>query len=135
MRKKWCLTGTDIETMISACRQEAEKDDLKPTIAIVDDGGHLLYLERPDSQSPLGIEMATGKARTAAFRERPSRALADRVKERPGFLMMPDCLPVPAGIPLFYQGVCVGGIGVSSIAEHDEPVAMAGAAALEQVGK
>lgn len=135
MRKKWCLTAEDVERMIAACRQEAAKDDLEPTIAIVDDGGHLLYLERPDSQSPLGIEMATGKARTAAFRARPSRAMADRVKERPGFLMMPDCLPVPGGIPLIYQGICVGGIGVSSIAEHDEPVAMAGAAAFEPKGQ
>lgn len=135
MRKKWCLTAEDVQRMVTACRQEAAKDDLEPTIAIVDDGGHLLYLERPDSQSPLGIGMATGKARTAAFRARPSAELAERVKQRPGFLMMPDCLPVPAGIPLIYQGVCVGGIGVSSIAEHDIPVAEAGAAAFEPKGR
>lgn len=135
MREKWCLTATDVERIVTACRQEAAKDDLEATIAIVDDGGHLLYLERPDGQSPLGIEMATGKARTAAFRARPSRALAERVKDQPGFLMMPGCLPVPAGIPLMHLGVCVGGIGVSSIAEHDEPVAMAGATAFEQAGQ
>ena len=90
-----------------------------------------MYLERPDDHSSNAVEMATGKARTAVFRERPSSALEERVKDRPGFLMTPNQIGVRGGVPIFYQTECVGGIGVSGIGEFDEPVAVAGAAALE----
>jgi glc operon protein GlcG len=70
------------------------------------------------------------KARTAAFRERPSSNLEERVKERPGWLMFPQGLPMSGGVPLFHGTECIGGIAVSGIAEDDERVAEAGAAAL-----
>jgi hypothetical protein len=91
----------------------------------------LLYLERPDRQSPNSVEIATLKARTAAYRERPSSALQERVKERPGWLMFPNSLPIAGGVPLFYGDECVGGVGVSGIADDDEVVAQAGAEALQ----
>jgi glc operon protein GlcG len=100
-------------------------------IAIVDFGGALLYLERPDAVSPNAVEIATGKARAAAFRERPSSALEERVKDRPGFLMMPNQIGVRGGAPLMWKGECVGAVAVSGVGEHDETVALAGAAALE----
>ena len=130
MRQKPQMTLEDVYRIAEAVRTEAAKRNLAGTIAIVDSGGHLLYLERPDRQSPNSVEIATLKARTAAFRERPSSALQERVKERPGWLMFPNSLPIAGGVPLFYGNECVGGVGVSGIAEDDETAAEAGAAAL-----
>jgi uncharacterized protein GlcG (DUF336 family) len=132
MRSKPQLTLDDAYRIAEAVRAEAEKRKLAGTIAIVDSGGHLLYLERPDRQSPNSVDIATLKARTAAYRERPSSALQERVKERPGWLMFPNSLPIAGGVPLFYDGECVGGVGVSGIADDDEVAAAAGAAVLRQ---
>ncbi len=127
MRTKVCLSGVEVHQMVAACKAAAAERSVEGTIAIVDEGGQLLYLERPDSQGPNSIEMATGKARTAAIRERPTAALEERVKERPGFLTYPNAIAVRGGVPVFFDGLCVGGVGVSGVGENDEPVAQAGA--------
>ena len=131
MRLKHVLTLADAKLMADAARLKANQHGLEATIAIVDRGGALLYLERPDDHRSNSVEMATGKARTAAYRERPSSALEERVKDRPGFLMTPNQIGVRGGVPIFYKGECVGGFGVSGIGEFDEPVAKAGAEGLE----
>src|SRR5215831_20217834 len=123
MRRKPCLTAEDVHKMVAACKEHGTRIKREPTVAVVDAGGHLLYLERPDRNGPNTVEMATLKARTAALRERPSSAFAKRVAERPGFLAVPNCLGVPGGIPIIHKGECVGGVGVSGIGENDEPVA------------
>jgi glc operon protein GlcG len=131
MRNKPQMTLEDAYKIAEAARAAAAKRNGRAgTIAVVDSGGHLLYLERPDRQSPNSVEIATLKARTAAFRERPSSALQERVKERPGWLMFPNSLPIAGGVPLFCGDECVGGVGVSGIADDDELVAQAGADAL-----
>jgi glc operon protein GlcG len=130
MRNKPCLTLEDVFKMVAACRKAAADVGEEPTIAIVDAGGHLMYLERPDHHRPNGVHMATGKARTASMRARPSSALEARVKERPGFLTVPNALAVRGGVPVFYQGECVGGVGISGNSHHDEVIAQAGADAL-----
>src|SRR5215813_10629000 len=122
MRRKPCLTTEDVLKMVAAAKEAGAKIKREPTIAVVDAGGHLLHLERPDRNGVNTVEMSTMKARTAALRERPSAAFAKRVAERPGFLMSPNCLGVDGGIPIIYEGECIGGIGVSGIAEDDEPV-------------
>ena len=127
MRTKLCLSSKEVHEMVAACKVAAARHGVEETIAIVDDGGQLLYLERPDGQGPNSVEMATGKARTAAVRERPTAALEERVKDRPGFLTYPNAIAVRGGMPVFYEGLCVGGIGVSGIGENDETVAQAGA--------
>ena len=127
MRLKPCLTSEDAQKMVAACKAEAAKRKLEPTVAVVDAAGHLLHLERPDRNGVNTVEMSTLKARTAALRERPSSAFAARVAERPGFLMTPNCLGVEGGIPVLFEGECIGGVGVSGIAEDDGPVAQAGA--------
>lgn len=131
MRNKPCLTLADARRMAIACREAAAKHDQEATIAVVDDGGHLIYLERPDRHRPNAVDMATLKARSAALRARPSSTLEARVKERPGFLMVPNILAVRGGVPVFYAGECVGGIGISGLDINDETVADAGATALE----
>src|SRR5436190_5085290 len=127
MRRKSQMTLEDVHRMVAAARTAAVQHNLEGTIAVVDSGGHLPYLERPDRQSPNSVEIATLKARTGAFRERPSSALQERVKERPGWLMFPNSLPIAGGVPLLYGDECVGGVGVSGIADDDEVVAQAGA--------
>jgi glc operon protein GlcG len=130
MRSKPHLTLDDCHRMAQAARQEAIRRKGEATIAIVDAGGALMYLERPDRQSPNSVEVAMLKARAAAFRERPSSDLQQRVKEQPGWLMFPNALAMSGGIPLLHQGECVGAIAVSGIAHDDEAAAQAGADAL-----
>lgn len=131
MRNRLQLTLDDAFLIAGVGRKEAAGRNLAATIAIVDTGGHLVYLERPEGQSPNSVDIATGKARTAAFRERPSSALQARVKEQPGWLHFPNSIAMSGGVPLFYKGECVGGVGVSGVAEDDEVVAKAVAAALD----
>jgi glc operon protein GlcG len=129
MRRKPCLTSDDVFKMVAACKTRGAEIKREPTIAIVDEAGHLLYLERPDRNGVNTVEMATAKARTAALRGRPSGAFGERVKERPASLMAPNYLGVEGGIPILFEGECIGGVGVSGIDHDDEPVAAAGAAA------
>lgn len=133
MRHRPQLTLQDAQALAAATRGYALRLGLECTIAIVDFGGHLLYLERPDLQSPNSVEVAIQKAQTAAFRERPSSALEQRVKEKPGWLKFPNGLPMSGGVPLFYERQCVGGIAVSGIADHDEAAAQAGADAMKSL--
>jgi len=131
MRRKPCLTSDDVERVVAAAKTYGAKIKRQPTIAVVDEGGHLLYLERPDVNGVNTVEMSTMKARTAALRGRPSSAFAERVQERVGFLMAPNYLGVEGGIPIMFEDECIGGIGVSGIDHDDEPVAKAGAAGFE----
>src|SRR3954469_11306612 len=130
MRNKPQLTMDDLFRMAAAARAAAADKNLEGTIAIGDFSGALMYLERPDRQSPNSVEVATSKARSAVFRERPSSQLEQRVKEQPGWLMFPNGLAIGSGVPLFHVSECVGPIGVWGTAHDDEPVAQAGAAAL-----
>jgi glc operon protein GlcG len=126
MRRKPCLTTDDVLKIVAACKAAGAKIKREPTVAVVDAGGHLLHLERPDRNGVNTVEMATLKARTAALRGRPSSAFESRVKERPGFLMVPNCLGVEGGIPLLFEDECLGGVGVSGIDHDDERIAQAG---------
>jgi glc operon protein GlcG len=129
MRHKPCLTTDDVLKIVTACKDAGAKLGREPTVAVVDAGGHLLHLERPDKNGVITIDMATLKARTAALRGRPSSNFEARVKERPGFLMVPNCLGVEGGVPVVFQDECLGGVGVSGIDYDDESVAKAGAEA------
>jgi uncharacterized protein GlcG (DUF336 family) len=131
MRNKPALTAADVHKMMAACRDEAAKNKWNVTIAVVDDAGFLLHLERLDGAGPMTAEVAASKARTAAVTRRPTKAWEDMVKDRPVFLKFPENLPIQGGVPIMHQGDCVGAIGVSGVQSHqDEQVANAGVAAL-----
>ena len=131
MKTKPCLTLDDCKKMMAACEAEARKNNWNVVIAIFDDGGHLLMLERMDGATPANAEIATQKGRSAAVSRRSTKMWEDRIKDgRVSMLKMP-VLPVQGGIPVMYQGECVGGIGVSGVQSHeDEQIAQAGIDAL-----
>ena len=131
MRNKPTLTASDVQKMVAACKSEAAKNKWSVSIAVVDDAGYLLYLERLDGAGPVTAEVATEKAVTAARTRRPTKFWEDRLKERPAFMKFPGVLPLQGGVPVMYQNECVGAIGVSGVQSHeDEQIANAGAAAL-----
>jgi uncharacterized protein GlcG (DUF336 family) len=131
MRDKPCLTSADLAKALAACKAEAAKNKWNVSIAIVDDGGYLLAFERLDGAAAITAEVAVGKARTSAMTKRPSKFFEDRVKERPAFANFPAGILIQGAVPIMAKGDCVGAIGVSGVASHeDEQVAQAGASAL-----
>ena len=131
MRMKPSLTAADAKLILAAARAEAEKNKWTVTIAVVDDGGMLLALERMDGAFPHSAEIAFKKAWTAAVVRLPTKTMEDMVKERPALLAFPGQVRVQGGLPIQHQGDWVGAVGVSGVASHqDEQVARAGIAAL-----
>jgi glc operon protein GlcG len=132
MRSKPCLTSAEIHAMAAACRAEAERIGINVTIAIVDDGANLLYLERLDGAKVMSIEIATQKACTSAISHRPTATFAQRVEQSVTFLRVPGILPLQGGMPILAGDQCAGGVGVSGgSGEQDEQIASAGIAALK----
>ena len=132
MRNKPCLAAADAQKIVAACKVEAAKNSWNVSIAVVDEGGYLLHLERLDGAQGQSAAIATLKAQTAAAARTPTKVLEDVVKERPATAAFPGRLAVQGGVPIMHQGECVGGIGVSGVKSHeDEQVAKAGLAALE----
>ena len=130
MKTKPILTWDDCQKIQSAARAEALKQKWNVTIAIVDDGGHLLSLSRGDGAGPVTAEIAARKAHAAAVSRRSTKMSEDRIAQRPALIKMP-VLPVQGGVPIMHDGQCVGGIGVSGVQSHeDEQVCNAGIAAL-----
>lgn len=132
MRNKPALTASDCHKMMAACKAEAQKNKWNVAIAIVDDSGAALLLERLDGTGAIASEVAMGKAKTAALTKRPTKFFEDRVKERPAFVTFPTPgVMFQGGLPIVHQGECVGAIGVSGVQSHeDEQIAQAGITAL-----
>jgi glc operon protein GlcG len=131
MRQKTILSSVDAVKMVTAAKIEAAKNNWNVTIAVVDDGGYLMHLDRMDGAGYHTAEIATLKARTSAISRAPTKALEDAAKDRPGTLAFPNRLPVQGGLPIMFEGQCVGGIGVSGVKSHeDEQVGQAGLNAL-----
>ena len=131
MRHKPSLTAADAERMLIAARAEADRQGWKVAIAVVDEGGFLLRLERLDGAGLQTPEVATLKAKSAALSRMPTKRLEEITKERNAMLRFPDRLPIQGGLPIVHDGECVGGIGVSGVqSAEDEVVAAAGLAAL-----
>ncbi len=131
MRSKPCLTLEDCRKITAACEAEAKKNKWIVSIAILDDGGHVLMLTRMDGAAPVTAQIATEKGRSAAVSRRSTKVSEDRIAAgRVALLKMP-VLPVQGGVPIMHQGECVGAIGVSGVQSHeDEAICNAGIAAL-----
>ena len=133
MRQKFSLTSEEAHAIVTAAKLEAVRNDWKVSVAVVDEGGYLLHLERMDGATLPRPEIATMKARTAALSRVPTKFLEDVTKERAATLMFPGRLPVQGGLPIVYEGECLGAVGVSGVqSPQDEQIARAGLAALTQ---
>jgi len=126
------LTLEDAKHIAAAAQAEARRNEWRVVIAIVDDGGHLLYLERSHDTQFGSVETAISKATAAAAFQRPTKASEDAVQSgRLIHLALPGVIPAEGGVPLQIDGVVVGGLGVSGVRSfQDGQIAAAGAAAL-----
>jgi uncharacterized protein GlcG (DUF336 family) len=126
------LSLDDAKRVAAAARAEAEKNGWAIVIAVVDDGGHLIYLERMDGTQKASSRIAEAKGRTAILFKRPTKAIEDNVQEGRTVMMgLPGAVPLDGGVPLVKDGQFLGGIGVSGVQSfQDGIVARAGAAAL-----
>jgi glc operon protein GlcG len=131
--EKKTLTLDGAKTVISAAVAQALKSNAGGVIAVVDDGGNLMALERVDGTFAAGANISIGKARTAALFKKPTRFFEDVIgKGRTSMVALNDFTPLQGGVPIVLDGSVVGAVGVSgaSSAQQDEEFAMAGAAAL-----
>lgn len=137
-RHKPVLTLQQAKAVAMAAAQKARADQAHGAVAVVDDGGHLLYLERLDGTFAAASTVATGKAHTAAMFKMPTSTFEKIVNEkgRTTMVALPDFTPLQGGVPLVVEGEVVGAVGVSGAnsAQHDEEIAVAAAAALPQPG-
>ncbi|MCI0350671.1 MAG: heme-binding protein [Acidobacteriales bacterium] len=129
---KRVLTLKVAKKIAEAAEVEAQKRGATVVIAVVDDGGYLLVLERLDDTQVASVEVGIAKARTAAIFRRPSKVFEDQVREgRVAALGLPGAAPLQGGIPIIFEGKVIGAIGVSgNTPQEDEDIAKAGAAAL-----
>ena len=133
MKSKAVLTQTEVSQILTAARTEAQNNQWAVTIAIVDDGGHPLALERLDGCAPIGAYIATEKARTSALGRRESKGYEEMVNGgRHAFLSAPLLTSLQGGVPIIVDGQVIGAVGVSGVkAEQDAQVAKAGAQCLK----
>ena len=133
MHTKSVLTLSDVRAMAQAAEAEAAANHWVATIAIVDDGGHLLWLQRGDGAAPISSMIAPAKARTAALGRRESKVYEDAINQgRYSFLSAPTLEGMlEGGVPVMVDGHCVGAVGVSGVkSNEDAQIARAGIAAL-----
>ena len=133
MLTKPVLTLEDAKRIAAAAEVEARTNNWGVVITIVDDGGHLLYLQRSHDVQYGSVETAIMKARTAIAYRRTTKAAEDAVLgDRMVLMTLPGMLPVEGGVPLLHNDVMVGAIGVSGVRSfQDGQIAMAGATALK----
>ena len=129
---KKVLTLEAAKKIAAAAETEARKNNWNVVIAVVDDGGHLVYLQRIDGTQTGSIDVAIGKARTAAAFKRPTKVFDDLAKTRPSITSIsPTAVLLEGGIPVVAGGQVVGAVGVSGVtSQQDAQVAEAGIAAL-----
>lgn len=133
MKQKYCLESADVLNIMAAAEAEALKNAWAVTIAVVDDGGHLLSLQRLDGAAPVSAHIATAKAHTAALGRRESKVYEDMVNGgRTSFLSAPQIQGLlEGGVPILHDGQCLGAVGVSGVkSSEDAQIAKAGIAAL-----
>lgn len=137
MNSKPSLTLEDVKRIAVAAEAEAVANKWAVSIAIVDDGGHLLWLQRLDGAAPISAQIAPNKARTSALGRRESRIYEEMINQgRVSFLSVPGLEALlEGGVPIVVDGHCVGAVGVSGVkSTEDAQIAKAGIAALGLAG-
>ncbi|MFJ3486260.1 heme-binding protein [Pseudomonas sp. NPDC090202] len=132
MKTKSVLSQTEVTQILAAARAEAQSNGWAVSIAVTDDGGHLLGFERLDGCAPIGAYIAIEKARTSALGRRESKGYEEMVNGgRTAFVTAPQLTSLEGGVPLVVGGEVIGAVGVSGVkADQDAQVAKAGVAAV-----
>jgi len=133
MKTKSVLDQADIKAIATAAEAEALTNSWAVTIAIVDEGGHLLHLNRLDGAPPISAYIAPAKAHTAALGRRESKVYEDVINGgRMSFLSAPQIQGMlEGGVPIMKDGQCLGAVGVSGVkSNEDAQIARAGIAAI-----
>jgi glc operon protein GlcG len=132
--EKKMLTLTAAKKIAAAAEAEAAKNKWNVVIAVVDDGGHLIYLQRMDGTQTGSVEVAIKKARTAQSFKRPTKVFEDAIAGgRTALLGLDVALPLEGGVPISFGGQMIGAIGVSGVTSvQDGQIAKAGADLLTQ---
>lgn len=133
MNTKPFLALDDVKRIAAAAEAEARANTWAVTIAIVDDGGHLLWLQRLDGAAPMSARIAPAKARSSAIGRRESKDFETMINQgRTSFLSAPGLEGMlEGGVPVMVQGHCVGAVGVSGVkSNEDAQIARAGIKAL-----
>ncbi len=132
MKTRPMLTLDDARRIAAAAEAEAQAHGWAVTIAVADDGGHLLWLQRLDGAAPISAQIGPAKARTAALGRRESKAYETMINEgRTSFLSAPLEGMLEGGVPIMAEGHCIGAVGVSGVkSSEDAQIARAGIAAL-----
>lgn len=128
--EKTALTLDGAKTIAAAAEQKAKTEGAKVVIAVVDEGGNLLVLERLDDTQVASVNVGIDKARTAAIYRRPSKVFEDQVKNgRVSALALHGAVALQGGVPIIVGGNVIGAIGVSGeTPSQDEDIALVGAA-------
>lgn len=133
MKTRASLELADVKAVAAAAEAEALANQWAVTIAIVDEGGHLLWLQRLDGAPPISSHIAPAKAHTAALGRRESKVYEDVINGgRYSFLSAPAVEGLlEGGVPILKDGFCLGAVGVSGVkSSEDAQIAKAGIAAL-----
>jgi glc operon protein GlcG len=134
MQTKPYLALADVKKIAAGAEAEALANNWNVVISIVDDGGHLLWLQRHDGAAPISAHISPAKARTAALGRRESKIYEDLINNgRFSFLSAPELEGMlEGGVPIIVDGHVVGGVGVSGVkSAEDAQIAKAGIAALD----
>lgn len=133
MKSKQMLTLDDLKKIANAAEVEATANNWAVTISIVDDGGHLLWLQRLDGAAPISAHISPAKAKTAALGQRESKVYEDMINNgRFSFITAPNLDGLlEGGVPIIINGEYLGAVGVSGVkSSEDVQIAKAGIAAL-----
>jgi len=133
MKHKPALELSDVKRIAAAAEAEALAHGWAVSIAVVDDGGHLLWLQRLDGAPPISAQIAPAKAHTAALGRRESRVYEETINQgRVSFLSAPALKGMlEGGVPIVVDGHHLGAVGVSGVkSQEDAQIARAGIAAL-----
>jgi len=115
------LTYDGAKAIAETAGAEAAERGVAPVISVVDAGGALMYLVRPDEAQVASVEVTTDKARTAAIYRRPSKDFEDQASGgRPSALHLARAVPLQGGMPIVYHGHVIGAVGVSGATSADE---------------
>ncbi len=132
MKTKPVLTQDDVNAILDAAQQEAEANAWAVTIAVADDGGHLLGLRRLDGAAPFSAGVATEKARNAAIGRKETQIFEEMINNgRTAFVTAPMQALLSGGVPVIVDGEVAGSVGISGVKpDQDVQVAKAGVAAI-----